>query len=234
MSSTIFISPETKRLYNRNLFKEVAPRYDLITRILSFGRDLHWKRWLLKSLPDAPQSDILDLACGTGDLTRALANRYPDARVTGLDLTPEMLALANGPKQITWQEGDMCDLKKDDACIDIITGGYALRNAPDLDLCLQEISRVLRPSGTAAFLDFSAPISPALRKLYYGLLWSWGALWGLLLHGKPSVYAYIAKSLARFPDRQQLRNQLEKNQLPVVNHRRFMLGMIEVIICKKT
>ena len=234
MSSTIFINPESKRQYNRNLFKEVAPRYDLITQVLSFGRDKSWKRWLLNHLPPAPQSDILDLACGTGDITRALAEKYPEATVTGLDLTPEMLDLAKGPDGIIWKEGDMGDLQDKDATIDIITGGYALRNAPDLDTCLEEISRVLRPGGTAAFLDFSAPTSPLFRSFHYGLLWGWGALWGLILHGKPSVYAYIAKSLARFPDRKNLHQQLSDHQIPVVNHRRFMLGVIEVLICKKS
>ncbi len=234
MSSTIFITADSKRQYNRTLFKEVAPRYDLITRILSFGRDKSWKRWLLKHLPSEMQSAVLDLACGTGDLTRALAKKYPGAQVTGLDLTPEMLALAKGPEGITWKEGDMGALQNNDESIDIITGGYALRNAPDLDICLNEISRVLRPGGTAAFLDFSAPTSPLLRKLHYGLLWGWGALWGLLIHGKPSVYAYIANSLARFPHRQLLYQQLADHQIPVVNHRRFMLGMIEVLICKKS
>ncbi|MDF3128591.1 class I SAM-dependent methyltransferase [Kiritimatiellaeota bacterium B1221] len=233
MSSTIFITPESKRQYNRTLFKEVAPRYDLIARVLSFGRDSAWKKWLLKSLPDDGPSQILDLACGTGDLTRALAERYPRAQVTGLDLTPEMLELTHGPEQIIWKEGDMCKLQENEETNDIITGGYALRNAPDLDTCLGEISRVLKPGGCAAFLDFSAPVSPLFRRIHYGLLWGWGAFWGLCLHGKPSVYVYIAKSLARFPDHQQLHRQLENHQLPVVNSRRFMLGMIEVLICKK-
>ncbi|MDA3873151.1 MAG: class I SAM-dependent methyltransferase, partial [Kiritimatiellae bacterium] len=86
--------PESKRLYNRNLFREVAPRYDLITRILSFGRDAAWKRWMLNQLPHQSPGSILDLACGTGDITRALHQRYPHAKVIGLDLTPEMLTLA--------------------------------------------------------------------------------------------------------------------------------------------
>jgi demethylmenaquinone methyltransferase/2-methoxy-6-polyprenyl-1,4-benzoquinol methylase len=183
----IFATAETKRLYNRELFREVAPRYDLVTRILSFGRDAAWKRALISRLSSENVHRILDLACGTGDLTRALAVRFPDAEVTGLDLTPEMLARASGNDRIVWKQGDMCDTGLPDGSIDLVTGGYALRNAPDLDTALDEIHRVLRPGGELAVLDFSASSRPLFRALHFGLLMFWGSLWGLLLHGKPSV-----------------------------------------------
>lgn len=227
--------PDLKRAYNRALFREVAPRYDLVTRILSFGRDAAWKSWLLRQLPETGIHQALDLACGTGDITRALAEKYPDAEVTGLDLTPEMLALARSlsPEGPHFVQGDMMRTGKLSESCDLITGGYALRNAPDLQAALCEIHRLLRPGATAAFLDFSAPAHPLLRKCHYALLWFWGALWGLLLHGDPRVYAYIARSLAHFPDRRTLHEQMKKQQLPVVQSRRFMFGMIEGIVCRK-
>jgi demethylmenaquinone methyltransferase/2-methoxy-6-polyprenyl-1,4-benzoquinol methylase len=214
------------------LFRDVAPRYNLITRLLSFGRDAAWKRWLISQLPD--QADrVLDLACGTGDLTRALLARYPDARVTGLDLTPEMLdiARATGPESLTYMEADMCNTGLKDHSVDLITGGYALRNAPDLDMALHETARLLRPGGTAAFLAFSAPRHPLLRRLHNGLLLFWGGLWGLLIHGNPRVYAYIAHSLARFPDRKAYHQHLITHGLRPRCTRRFMWGMIEAVIC---
>lgn len=228
-------NPDLKRAYNRALFKEVAPRYDLVTRILSFGRDAAWKKWLLQQLPEQEISQVLDLACGTGDITRALTLRYPEARVTGLDLTPEMLDLARNlsPTGPVFKQGDMMQTGESSSTFDLITGGYALRNAPDLDAALAEIHRLLRPGATAAFLDFSAPAHPLLRKGHYALLWFWGALWGLILHGDPRVYAYIARSLAHFPDRNSLHAQMKQQQLSVVTSRRFMFGMIEGIICRK-
>jgi demethylmenaquinone methyltransferase/2-methoxy-6-polyprenyl-1,4-benzoquinol methylase len=117
---------------------------------------------------------------------------------------------------------------------DVVTGGYALRNAPDLDAALAETARVLRPAGTAAFLDFSAPRSPVLRRVHYALLLFWGGLWGLLIHGNPRVYAYIARSLARFPDRGTFHNRLRDAGLPVTDSRKFMCGMIEVVLCTRS
>lgn len=227
--------PDRKRDYNRALFREVAPRYDLITRLLSFGRDAAWKRWMLQHIPADNPTRILDLACGTGDLTRALADAHPDADVIGLDLTPEMLERARrlAPDRITFLEADMTDTRLESHTIDLVTGGYALRNAPDLEAALREINRLLRPGGHAAFLDFSAPRSPLPRRLQYGLLLFWGGLWGLLLHADPRVYAYIARSLARFPDRPRLHHAFRQLGWTPVRHRRFMLGFIEVIICRK-
>ncbi|TVR67707.1 MAG: methyltransferase domain-containing protein, partial [Spirochaetaceae bacterium] len=95
-------SPDRKLRYNRRLFAVVAPRYDLVTRLLSLGRDAAWKRMLLEMLPpdqewsraDAGRPAVLDLACGTGDITVLLARRYPRGAVLGLDLTEEMLVRA--------------------------------------------------------------------------------------------------------------------------------------------
>lgn len=228
--------PDRKRSYNRNLFKEVAPRYDLITRLLSFGRDVHWKKWMLNQLPGQNVKRALDLACGTGDITRALAERYPEAEITGLDLTPEMLELAKDLAKpgIHFVEGDMTDTGRESDSFNVITGGYALRNAPDLQAALSEVQRLLRPGGQAAFLDFSAPANAVLRRLHYGLLLSWGAFWGLALHGDPRVYAYIARSLAHFPDRESLHHRFAAAGLPLRKSRRFMFGMIEVVICEKS
>lgn len=227
--------PDLKRSYNRTLFKEVAPRYDLITRVLSFGRDTAWKKWMLQHLPPDHINDALDLACGTGDITRELSKLYPEAKVIGLDLTPEMLSIARSKSSagLTYMEGDMMQTGLNTESFDLITGGYALRNAPDLNAALREIHRLLRPGGRAAFLDFSAPRSVLLRKTQYGVLWIWGALWGLFLHGNPRVYAYIARGLAQFPDRQKFRQHLLDHKLIETDHKQFMLGMIEVIICKK-
>lgn len=233
--------PAAKREYNELLFAEVARRYDLVTRALSLGRDQAWKRALLDSLPggDAAASGApvcVDLACGTGDVTFALARRYPQGTVCGVDLTPEMLAIArdrNRFANVRLELGDMHHLPFASDSVDIVTGSYALRNAPALTVALEEIQRVLRPGGTAAFLDFSKSPHWLWQRMAYGVLYIWGAFWGLVLHGQPAVYAYIAKSLWHFPDRRALRRELSAAGLTEVSSRQFYLGTLEMITVTK-
>lgn len=207
-------APGRKLLYNQRLFAVVAPRYDLVTRLLSFGRDSSWKRRLVRLLPREATA-VLDVACGTGDITFLLSRRYRNSDVTGLDLTEAMLVRARrrltaGGRQspfrrVRFTRGDMSDLKSfADERVDIVTGGYALRNAPDLARTVEEVHRVLRPGGTAAFLEFSLPDQPQLRRVQGALLRFWGQFWGVVLHGDPEVYGYIARSLGRFPPRTEL------------------------------
>jgi ubiquinone/menaquinone biosynthesis methyltransferase len=230
------LTPAAKREYNEVLFAEVAKRYDLVTRALSVGRDQAWKRALLESLPTGLVPACVDLACGTGDVTFALAQRYPQGTVCGIDLTPEMLHIAqarNRSPNVTLELGDMHQLPFPPASIDIVTGSYALRNAPSLTVALQEIYRVLRPGGTAAFLDFSKSPHWFVQRLSYAVLYVWGSFWGLVLHRQPAVYAYIAKSLWHFPDREALRQELSNVGFAEVFSRKFYCGTLEIITVRK-
>lgn len=235
--------PDAKREYNEILFAEVARRYDLVTRALSLGRDQAWKRALLETLPRAdeiPDGQVwacVDLACGTGDVAFALARRYPQGTVCGVDLTPEMLAIARSRNRfpnVTLQLGDMHRLPFDSDSVDVVTGSYALRNAPSLTVALEEVHRVLRPGGVAAFLDFSKSPRRLWQRLTYGVLYAWGGLWGLLLHRQPAVYAYIAKSLWHFPDRDALRREFSHAGFTVTSSRRFYFGTLEMLTVVKT
>lgn len=237
-------SPEDKRRYNRHLFAVVATRYDVVTRFLSFGRDQAWKRRLLR-LSLSPRREIhrvLDLACGTGDITLALHQRFPHSQVTGLDLTGEMIHRAqrrastlthHGTGSLTFVEGDMNALPLGDAQVDLVTGGYALRNAPDLDHALSEVYRVLRPAGWALFLDFSAPPAPILRALQYRVLRFWGEVWGVVLHGDLHVYGYIARSLRVFPTVPELAHRAERAGFAVRYSPLLMGGMMQILRLEK-
>jgi len=229
-------NPREKKVYNEQLFTVVAPRYDLITKVLSFGQDNAWKRRLIQSLPDKKQAKCLDIACGTGDITFSLAKKFPDSIIYGIDLTPSMLAIAeqkNSFSNIFFKQADMCMLSYDNESIDIITGGYALRNAPSLDKAIIEIARVLKVGGTAAFLDFSKPKNRFLQNMSYYILKWWGGFWGILLHRDPTVYSYIAESLALYPDRQALRLLLEKHGFRIEKSKLLMGGLLELIVCTK-
>ncbi|MEI7881712.1 MAG: ubiquinone/menaquinone biosynthesis methyltransferase [bacterium] len=222
--------PERTRKLNRALFTLIAPRYDEATRYLSLGRDVCWKDRLVAGLPGRTAPVCLDLACGTGDLTRRLAVKYPDGTVIGLDLTEAMLAQARQqgqPPHVRYVAGDMGHTGLPDNSVDIVTGSYALRNAGDLQEALREIHRVLKPGGIAVFLDFSKPAHPLLQRLSHAILKLWGGMWGWILHRDPRVYAYIADSLARYPDRRQLAALLQKAGFKNLQTRHAFAGLIE-------
>lgn len=231
-----YLDPEKKKFYNEQLFTAVAPRYDLITRGLSLGRDAAWKRRLVAGLPDCRSPFCVDLACGTGDVSLLLAEKYPAGMVLGLDLTQSMLEIAANrdlPSNLRFDRRDMCatELQADSA--DIVTGSYALRNAPALEPALKEIHRILRPGGVAAFLDFSKPANKTAQFFEYWVLRTWGSLWGLVLHGNPEVYAYIAESLRLFPDRLGLRRAIADAGFEVLHAQRFYMGVMEILWFQK-
>jgi ubiquinone/menaquinone biosynthesis methyltransferase len=240
----ILESSHEKKVYNEQLFTIVAPRYDLITKILSLGQDGYWKKKLIQALPNNQQDQAqkcVDLACGTGDITFMLAKKYPNSIIDGIDLTPSMLVIAekkldqkqNILKNVFFKQADMCLLPYDNESIDIVTGGYALRNAPSLDRALVELFRVLKAGGTAAFLDFSKPKNKFLQKTGYYVLKIWGGLWGILLHRDHTVYSYIAESLAAYPDREALRLLLKKHGFYVKKSKLFFCGFLELLVCTK-
>ena len=227
-------SPAGKRYYNEQVFDEIAPRYDFVTQALSFGSDQRWKRRLVEALPPRPGAILcLDLACGTGDITELVGRRYPQGRVIGLDITQAMLDLAGRRHTLANLElirQDMSRLPVADGSVDIVTGGYALRNAPDLEGTLDEIARVLKPGGWAAFLDFSKPPARFAQRLEYWLLKLWTGAWGFLLHGNHEVYSYIAESLRAFPDRTRLRELMASRGLRVVRSERYLFGVTEAVV----
>ncbi len=206
-------SPESKARYVRRLFSTIADRYDLITVLLSFGLDARWKRGVVRLARPQPGQRALDLACGTGDIAFALAAR--GARVIGLDITRRMLQLArarvvpaeaggyNGAGSHTatpvFVGGDMVSLPFADESVDVVTTGYGLRNVPDLDRALSEISRVVRPGGTLVSLDFNRPSSAVVRRIYVSYLWLAGGALGWMLHRDPDTYRYIPASIERHP-----------------------------------
>jgi ubiquinone/menaquinone biosynthesis methyltransferase len=229
-------TPDGKRTYNEQHFTEAASRYDFAARAMSLGRDAGWKRAMVAALPEMPAPCCIDLACGTGDIAFLLAEKYPKGKVVGIDLTEPMLNLArkrNAGGQVNFLCGDMTATGMPDAGADIITGSYAVRNAPDLRLAFQEIYRLLKPNGVVALLDFSKPTNRYLQYLQCAVLRYWCGFWGLILHGNAEIHAYIAASLEHFPDREQLRALIDESGLRICHFQRFYLGILELLVLRK-
>ena len=196
-----FETAEQKRDYNKRLFATIADRYDLITRLLSYGQDRRWKRRLVEMAAARPGMHALDVACGTGDIAFAVARRGAD--VVALDLTPRMLQLARGKRtsgdRVVFVAGDMTALPFPDRAFDVVTTGYGLRNVPLLAGALSEIKRVLRPGGVMLSLDFNRPDGILLRTIYLTYLTVVGSALGFVLHGNAETYRYIPESIRRYP-----------------------------------
>jgi demethylmenaquinone methyltransferase/2-methoxy-6-polyprenyl-1,4-benzoquinol methylase len=193
-------TPERKRVYVRRLFATIADRYDLITVLLSFGRDAAWKRRLAAMGAADARTRALDLACGTGDIAFAVAAR--GAQVVGLDLTPRMVELARGKRRganPAFLVGDMMALPFADGSFDLVTTGYGIRNVPAIETAIAEIHRVLRPGGRLLSLDFNRPANSLLRAVYLGYLAVVGSALGFVLHRDPDTYRYIPESIKRYP-----------------------------------
>lgn len=228
-------SPQAKRSYNRWLFRIVAKRYNIVTWVLSFCRDSSWKKWLVQNLPFSGPSVTVDIASGNGDIAIRLRRKHPSMTVIASDINREMVEPARSHitiSRIPFVVQDMSLLGFKSGSADLVTGGYALRNAPDLETTLAEIRRVLKTGGTAAFLDFSKPSARTAAALEYFLLKSWGCFWGLILHARPQIYGYIAESLRVFPDQPTLHNLLSKHHLAVLRSKRFFFGIVEAVVCR--
>ncbi len=224
--------PDTKRRYNQRLFATIAARYDLITRLLSFGQDQVWKQRVVELARVTPGDSVLDLACGTGDL--AARSAAIGARVVGLDLTPPMLVLAR-EKRANSQliAGDMCALPIADSRFSVVTVGYGLRNVPDLPSALAEIHRVLKPGGRLCALDFDKPEAAWLRAIYLGYLNAVGGALGWVLHRDPDTYRYIPASIARYPGARGVMSLLESAGFVHVRHVKLLGGLMAIHVAEK-
>jgi demethylmenaquinone methyltransferase/2-methoxy-6-polyprenyl-1,4-benzoquinol methylase len=229
-----FATPATKRQYVGRLFATIAGRYDLITRLLSFGQDQRWKARLIHLAGIEPGTRVLDVACGTGDL--ALRAAATGAAVVGLDLTRPMIALAKHKPdagRIGWLVGDMGALPVATASVGVVTTGYGLRNVPDLPQALGEIHRVLCPGGQLASLDFDRPESRALRAVYLVYLTMVGSALGWWLHRDPDTYRYIPASIRRYPGARGVVRLLEAAGFRDVRHIRVLGGLMAIHLARK-
>jgi ubiquinone/menaquinone biosynthesis methyltransferase len=222
-------TPEGKRRYVRTLFATIADRYDLITVVLSCGRDRRWKRRLVDLAAPAPDARALDLATGTGDI--AFAVRERGARVVGLDVTRRMIELARAKtskKGPSFLVGDMVALPFAADSFDLVTTGYGLRNVPDLAAAIDEIRRVLKPGGQALSLDFDRPANALVRALYLQYLGIVGGVLGWLLHRNPDTYRYIPESIRNYPGAAGVARLMEARGFSRVRHYRVLGGLMAI------
>lgn len=206
------------------MFDTIAPRYDMVNRIMTFRLDVRWRRIAIDSLDLAAGSVILDLATGTGDFCRELAER--GYRSVGADFSFGMLAAARTTEPLV--QGDGMSLPIADASVDGATCGFALRNFVDLQLVFEELARIVRPGGRIVLLDASEPDNAVMRfghGLYFGKVVPF--IGGLLSDKR--AYGYLPRSLAYLPPRDELLAGLEQAGFTAVEHRQLTLGAAQLL-----
>jgi demethylmenaquinone methyltransferase / 2-methoxy-6-polyprenyl-1,4-benzoquinol methylase len=225
----------------REMFTEIAPRYDFLNHLLSLELDRVWRARTarrLRAILQRRDARVLDLCCGTGDLSFALARSGP-ARVMGADFSHAMLVRANakskahaqdaGPDTsapLAFLEADALRLPFADASFDLVTAAFGFRNLANYENGLREIARVLKNGGTLAILDFTEPPPGVLGDLYRWYFRTVLPKIGGVLSGKPNAYKYLPASVARFFRSEELASLMAQVGYGSVSYELWTLGSI--------
>jgi demethylmenaquinone methyltransferase/2-methoxy-6-polyprenyl-1,4-benzoquinol methylase len=228
----------------RRMFAAIAPSYDLNNRLHSLWQDQAWRRRAVKAANVKPGETVLDVACGTGDLTQAFATRSPAVRVIGVDFTPEMLAVAERKRQrliaassakIEYRQGDAQALDVPDASVDIVSIAFGIRNVADPARAMAEFSRVLRPGGRLVILEFAAPTLAPLRwfnDLYCARIMPRTAT--MISGDRSGAYRYLPKSVGTFMNPDALLGLLAQHSFVRASARRMTLGICCLYVAERT
>ncbi|HVF55182.1 MAG TPA: bifunctional demethylmenaquinone methyltransferase/2-methoxy-6-polyprenyl-1,4-benzoquinol methylase UbiE [Pyrinomonadaceae bacterium] len=211
----------------RDMFAGIAGRYDLLNHLLSGNTDRRWRRLVANSLRPmlGPGARALDVACGTGDLSMALAGAG-QAQVFGLDFCRPMLEIAaQKAGAIPFVEGDALRLPFADASFEVVTIAFGLRNLSSVEGGLRELRRVLSPGGQAAILEFSRPIVPGFRALFQFYFTRVLPLVGGLISGSRGAYEYLPDSVSKFPDQKRLAALMREVGFEEVEYRNLTGGI---------
>ena len=228
----------------KEMFDSIAPAYDFMNTAMTFGLHRHWRNVALDAvygeLPEPAR--ILDIATGTGDLAFELHKRYPEARVTGIDLSEGMLKIAHNKllsadyetrQKIDFDCQDCLDLQFPSDTFDLVTVAYGVRNYADIAAGLREIARILRPGGTVAILELSTPVSPITKPLYklYTRLLIPAA--GRLISGDSRAYSYLPESIAAAPQRGDMTALMTEAGLAEASYKALSFGVCTLYTAKK-
>jgi len=220
-------APEEKRAAVQRMFDRIAPRYDVMNRLMTGGLDRRWRRLALDALALRPGERVVDLACGTGDLAEGAAAR--GARVIGVDFAHQMLLGARRRRvPAALARADAEALPLGDGSVDALVSGFALRNFAALPPVFAECARVLAPGGRLALLDADRPRVrwlARLHSLYFDRvvprLGAWVA--------DRDAYAYLPASTAYLPEPAAMREALERAGFTRVCRRELLLGAVQLV-----
>ncbi len=205
-------SKENKEKFVRDMFNSIARRYDIMNTLMSFGLDKSWRKFTVRRSGLKPGGSGLDVCCGTGMLSMEQALSVgPNGRVTGLDFSENMLAIAKenikGFKfkdNITFIQGNAMELPFEDNTFDCATVGWGLRNVPDILTAVKEMTRVVKPGGKVVSIDMGQPTAPVFKQIYWLFFEKIIPAMGKLTAGNKGAYQYLHNSAKVFPPQWEL------------------------------
>ena len=225
------VSPAAERTSAgvQHMFDRVAPRYDLANTVFSLGQDRAWRRAAPAAAALEAGELAVDVACGTGALTRELARLAPGAIVTGFDFSWEMVRRGAGKGEAgagRFAVADALQLPLADGSADVLTIAFGLRNLPEPGQGLLEFRRVLRPGGRLVVCEFSQPVVPVLSRVYGRYLTRLMPLAARRLSSDPEAYQYLARSIGAWPDQQGLARWVQEAGFEKVRWRNLSGGIV--------
>jgi|TARA_B100000959_G_scaffold166598_1_gene174477 demethylmenaquinone methyltransferase/2-methoxy-6-polyprenyl-1,4-benzoquinol methylase len=226
-----------------SMFASIAGRYDLNNRVHSLWRDQVWRRRAAMLARIAPEDDVLDMACGTGDLSEILAQCRPRS-VLGMDFTEAMLEIAqrkarrkarsNGVPAPTFRWGDAMEIDLPDESVDVVTIAFGLRNISSPQTAVGEFARILRPGGRLVVLEFSTPRNPLVRLLNAAYTQYIMPVTATLLSGDRSgAYRYLPRSVSMFADPAALAKMIAAGGLAVRQQVPQSLGICTITVATR-
>jgi demethylmenaquinone methyltransferase/2-methoxy-6-polyprenyl-1,4-benzoquinol methylase len=229
----------TKKEQVAEMFNRIAPRYDLLNRLLSFGVDRIWRRRVINLLADLKMPYILDVATGTGDLAIEAA-KLKTTLIYAVDISSEMLSVARTKvlkrglqHTVFLKEGDSEALPFDKNTFDAVTVAFGVRNFGDLNKGLSEITRVLKPGAKLIVLEFSKPSVFPIKQLYNFYFSYVLPLWGGLISGDKAAYKYLPASVMNFPEGEQFSEELRIAGLLPTREWRQTFGVATIYVAEK-
>ena len=223
------------------MFNDIAPSYDRLNHLMSLGIDNIWRKKALKEIVDGTQQQILDVACGTGDSTIAIAKAMePGGRVTGIDISAGMMeplmrkaAHEGVHDRIKLLQADALQMPFEADTFHRVTCAFGIRNFEDRKKGLAEFLRVLKPGGKAVILELGIPDKPFIKTLYDIYFRHILPLVGGLISGNRAAYRYLPESVYAFPRPETFCAMMERAGFHNVRHRNFTFGLCRLFIGEK-
>ena len=224
----------------RQMFDAIAPAYDFMNRAMTLGIDIWWRRLAVKRLKRITPAHILDVATGTGDFAIQLNDSLHPQHITGIDLSPGMLAEAQRKVKekglqevISFEEGDCMALPMQDNTFDAVTVAFGVRNFEHLQQGYQEMARVLRPGGMLCVLELSTPTNKLIRWFYDLYTLHIIPAIGSIKSGDKSAYRYLPNSIAAVPQGNDMLQLMRNAGLKEATFRRLTLGVCTIYTAVK-